>query len=141
MRDCVNCHVMLYSQTEPVVDACSNIRFTAMTYWYEELLNQMQIAQVSPWANKWQAVYDFTAHRSLEGVPNWQINSPLDWKIIPPLGEINEKVTKVKEFKDRVKNVNDITDSDLECITLEFNEEREIMSGLFDVGTYFNSFS
>ena len=35
----------------------------------------------------------------------------------------------------------DITDSDLECITLEFNEEYEIMSGLFDVGPYFNMYS
>lgn len=38
MRDCHNCNVMLFAQTEPVVEACTNIRFTAMTYWYEELL-------------------------------------------------------------------------------------------------------
>ena len=35
----------------------------------------------------------------------------------------------------------DITDSDLECINLEFNEEYEIMSGLFDVGPYFNMYA
>lgn len=71
MRDCHNCRVMLYSQTEPVVEACTNIRFTTMTYWYEELLAQMQAADISPWANKWYSVYDFTAHKTTEGVPNW----------------------------------------------------------------------
>ena len=35
----------------------------------------------------------------------------------------------------------DITETDLDCITLEFNEEYEIMSGLFDVGPYFNMYS
>ena len=38
MRDCVNCKVMLYTQTEPVVEACTGIEFSTMTYWYEELL-------------------------------------------------------------------------------------------------------
>lgn len=85
-----------------------------MTYWYEELLGQMQAANVSPWANKWQAIYDFTAHRQTEGIPNWSINELLHWKMIPPLGEINEKITKVKAFKgDRVQNARDITESDL----------------------------
>ena len=142
MRDCHNCRVMLYSQTEPVVEACTNIRFTTMTYWYEELLAQMQAADVSPWANKWQGVYDFTAHRQTEGVPNWSISQQLNWKMIPFLGEIHEKVSKVREFKgDRIKSVRDITESDLQCITLEFDEEYEIMSGLFDVGPYFNMYS
>lgn len=141
MRDCVNCNVMLYSQTEPVVEACSNIRFSSMTYWYEELLNQMQQASISPWTNKWQAVYDFTAHRGVEGVPNWAIDEKLIWEMLPPLGEVNEKVTKVREFKGSVKNLNDISDSDLQCITLEFKQENEIMSSLFDVGPYFNNYS
>lgn len=62
--------------------------------------------------------------------------------MIPFLGEINEKVSKVREFKgDRIKSVRDITESDLQCITLEFDEEYEIMSGLFDVGPYFNMYS
>ena len=58
-----------------------------------------------------------------------------------PLGEIEEKITKVQQFKQNVKSVADIKDSDLELITLEFDEERSIMSGLFDVGPYFNAYS
>ena len=65
MRDCKNCRVMLYAQTEPVVEACSGIMFSTMTYWYEELLNQMQMASISPWANKWSEVYDFTGNREI----------------------------------------------------------------------------
>ena len=50
----------------------------------------------------------------MEGVPNWSINEQLKWIFIPHLGEINEKVSKVREFKgDRIKSVNDITESDL----------------------------
>lgn len=101
----------------------------------------MQASSISPWANKWQAVYDFTPNRGQEGVKNWMIAEKLNWKIIAPLGEIHEKVSKVKAFKDRVKSIKDITESDLECITMEFNEDYEIMSGLFDVGPYFNMFS
>ena len=76
-------------------------------------------------------------------MPNWCITEKLTWRLIPFLGEIYEKISKVQEFKgvDRVKNMADITDSDLECITLEFNEEYEIFSGLFDVGPYFNMYS
>ena len=58
-----------------------------------------------------------------------------------PLGEIEEKVTKVQQFKQNVRSLADIRDSDLECITLEFDEDYEIMSGLFDVGPYFNAYS
>lgn len=87
MRDCLNCKVMLYTQTEPVVEACTGIDFSTMTYWYDELLCQMKMCMTSPWTNKWQAVYDFTAHRTAEsGVPNWSIDDALIWDMIKPLG-------------------------------------------------------
>ena len=43
--------------------------------------------------------------------------------MMAPLGEVEEKVTKVQQFKQNVKSLSDIKDSDLECITLEFDEE------------------
>ena len=58
-----------------------------------------------------------------------------------PLGEVEEKVSKVQQFKQNVKSMADIRDSDLELITLEFNEDHAIGSGLFDVGPYFNAYS
>ena len=140
MRDCFDCKVMLYSQTAPVVESCSNVQFYTMTYWYEDLLSQMQSALTSPWANKWTEVYDFTASTQIRAdVPNWSVLSTLNWSLLPPLQEVNEKIQKVREFKgDKIKTTNDISDSDLQLIRLEFDEEASIMSGLFDVGSYFN---
>eukprot|EP00354_Favella_ehrenbergii_P012615 CAMPEP_0170457418 /NCGR_PEP_ID=MMETSP0123-20130129/4713_1 /TAXON_ID=182087 /ORGANISM="Favella ehrenbergii, Strain Fehren 1" /LENGTH=113 /DNA_ID=CAMNT_0010721197 /DNA_START=694 /DNA_END=1035 /DNA_ORIENTATION=+ len=113
-----------------------------MTYWYDELLCQMQMCQTSPWTNKWQDVYDFTAHRTAEsGVPNWYVDEALNWRQIAPLGEVSEKVAKVREFKASVRGPNDIRDSDLELIRLEFDEEMMNMPTLFDVGPYFNGYA
>ena len=142
MRDCVNCKVMLYTHTEPVVEACTGIEFSTMTYWYEELLPQIQACNLSPWTNKWEAIYDFTAHKTSEsGVPNFTVSPELNWRMMAPLGEISEKVNKVKEFKQQVKGVQDIKDSDLDLIRLEFDEEQQIMPAFFDVGPYFNSYA
>jgi len=67
-----------------------------MTYWYEELLSQMKLASVSPWTNKRNAVFDFTAHRTADnGDPNWGIESQLNWSGMAPMAEVNEKITKV----------------------------------------------
>ena len=77
----------------------------------------------------------------MPGKKNWMITPALNWKMMAPLGEVEEKVTKVQQFKQNVKSLTDISKSDLECITLEFDEEYEIMSGLFDVGPYFNAYS
>lgn len=98
------------------------------------------MCNTSPWTNKWQDVYDFTAHRTAEsGIPNWSINDSLNWTMIKPLGEVNEMVSKVKEFNPAIKGVQDITDSDLSQIHLEFDQERQAMPDLFDVGSYFNT--
>ena len=87
----------------------------------------MQAANVSLWANLWYKVHDFTPGRgAINGDPNWFVNPKLNWKLMAPLGEVQEKVSKVKEFKSKVKSVKDISDSDLELIRLEFDEEAEI---------------
>ena len=86
---------MLYSQTEPVTEASSNIKFRTMTYWYEELLPQMQIAEISPWLNRWHAIYDFTQSRVNPDCENWKINSELDWNFIAPLALAEEQFAKV----------------------------------------------
>ena len=100
------------------------------------------MCSLSPWTNKWEAVYDFTAHKTAEsGVPNFTVNPELNWRMMAPLGEISEKVNKVKEFKQQVKGVQDIKDSDLDLIRLEFDEEQMIMPAFFDVGPYFNGYA
>lgn len=113
-----------------------------MTYWYEELLTQLKLADMSPWTNKWNEVFDFTAHRTADdGTPNWRNSSNLNWKLIAPLGEVTEKMEKVQAFKgaDAVKSLYDIEEADLESITLEFDEEET--NCFFDVGPYFNDYA
>ena len=123
-----------------------------MTYWYEELLGQMQSAGLSPWTNKWHVVNDNSPAPVSAFVPsgvispisprkNFVVAANLNWKFIPPLGEIYEKITKVKEIKPSVQGIQDVTETDSEMISLQFDEEYEIMSGLFDVGPYFNVYS
>lgn len=122
-----------------------------MTYWYEELLGQMKSAGLSPWANKWNLVNDsspipvvsafLTEDVQSPIVKNFVVASNLNWRLIPPLGEIYEKITKVKEIKPSVRGIQDITETDLDEVELQFDEEFEIMSGLFDVGPYFNVYS
>lgn len=63
MRDCVNCEIMLYSHTDPVVEACSEIRFRNHEYAYPELLSQMNSAKLSVFNNQWTYVYDFTVDK------------------------------------------------------------------------------
>ena len=129
---------------------CRGIKFGAMTYWYEELLGQMQSAGLSPWINKWNMVNDLspspvsafvTSDIQSPTTKNFVVASNLNWIFIPPLGEIYEKISKVKENKPSVQGIQDVTETDLSMISLQFDEEYEIMSGLFDVGPYFNVYS
>ena len=124
-----------------MVEACTGIVFCTMTYRYDELLTQLKLADMSPWTNKWNEVFDFTAHRTAgDGTPNWRNSINLYWNLIAPLGEVQEKIEKVQAVRgqDAVKSIYDIDEADLESITLEFNEADT--DCCFDVGEYFNDY-
>lgn len=79
---------MLYSQTEPVVESCTNIKFLSMTYGYRELFSQMRPSMVSPWTNNWFDIYDFTPHkRADDGSPNFYCVPQIDRQFMRPLEE------------------------------------------------------
>ena len=102
----------------------------------------MQAANVSPWVNKWQEVFDFTAHKTVDSeTPNWFINDALVWDLVQPLGEVDEIFTKISQFKDNIRGFQDIEQDDIDQIQIEFNEEESIMPHLFDVGPYFNTYA
>ena len=65
----------------------------------------------------------------------------LNWKLMAPLGQVTETISKVRDKKSSVKGLHDITSADLEAIRLELDEETEIGAQCFDVGTYFNSYA
>ena len=60
VRDCHNIEIMLYSQTDPVIESSSGMQFWCLQYAYRELAEQMQAADLSIWNNKWSDIYDFT---------------------------------------------------------------------------------
>ena len=127
-----------------MVEACTGIEFSVMTYWYEELLCQLQMCNTSPWNNKWQDIYDFTAHKTAaSGVPNFTVNTALDWDwdTMAPMANMHEIVTKVQEINPTVKSVQDIEGSDLDQIRLEFKLDEMVKPELFDVGRYFNRYA
>lgn len=53
---------MLFTQTEPIIEASTDITFSCFQgYAYPELFQQMKTAKLSPWNNKWSEVFDFSA--------------------------------------------------------------------------------
>lgn len=62
LRDCKNLHIMLFTQTEPIIEASSNITFSCLQeQTYPEVLSHLKLARLSLWNNKWSEVFDFSA--------------------------------------------------------------------------------
>ena len=81
MRDCHNVEVMLFSQTQPVIESSTGITFVChqvcltclfLQYSYPELAVQMKAAKLSYWNNKWTDIFDFTTNKG--GKANYSLN-------------------------------------------------------------------
>ena len=59
-RDCYNCDILLYSQSQPVIESSDNLRFGCFQFYYPELAQQFRDAGLSVWKNNWSDLYDFT---------------------------------------------------------------------------------
>jgi len=66
-RDCHNMKILLYSQTEPVIEKSTNMKFGCFHSSYFNLLNQMHLVGLNEWQNRWCDVHDFTPG----GSDNW----------------------------------------------------------------------
>eukprot|EP00944_MAST-04C_sp_MAST-4C-sp1_P001106 g1106.t1 len=66
-RDCNNMKILLYSQTEPVIEKSSNLKFGCFHSSYFNLLNQMHLVGLNEWQNLWCNIHDFTPGSS----QNW----------------------------------------------------------------------
>lgn len=65
---------MLFTQTEPIIEASQNITFTCFQgQAYSELLGHMKAAKLSPWNNKWSEVFDFSPDSS--GKEHFTVNN------------------------------------------------------------------
>jgi hypothetical protein len=61
MRSCSGCEVALHCRTRPAVEACSRLGFRPFAVPYAGLARQMRACRLSPFANFWSDVVDFTA--------------------------------------------------------------------------------
>ena len=65
---------MLFSQTEPIIEASNGIEFTACrSYWYPEVYDQMLKSNLSQWNNKWTDVFDFSKNKLANDKANFTI--------------------------------------------------------------------
>ena len=79
-----------------------------MLYQYPELLNQMLAAELSPWDNLWNEVFEV----SPQNVPTsaksknkqaWLVAPALQWNFVPPLGWAEEAFEKVSAYRGQGK--------------------------------------
>ena len=63
LRDCHNWEIMLFSQTDPILESSSNIKYYWCNYVYPELKEHMKNAKISIWNNTWSDQFDFTVSR------------------------------------------------------------------------------
>jgi hypothetical protein len=74
LRDCKNVTIMAYSQTEPIVEASSNITFIHNTYSYEGMFEHMKKSKLSVWNNKFTQIFDFSKGET----PNFTVDKSKD---------------------------------------------------------------
>jgi len=139
MRDCKNVQVMLYTQSDPVVESCTNITFFAPTYSYPELYLHMRKAKVSIWENLWSSVYDFTPDKKADdGKPNWSLSKHQVEGFISQFTELQKLVQRVSKLKGgaAITSLEDIKEEDLKLIEFEEEPDEEAV----DLGQHFNKY-
>ena len=142
VRDCSNLEIMLCSPNPPIIESCSEVHFVPMTYSYNELLSQMQRAELSPWQNQWNDCIVKIMRQSLVGQAkaNWDILPELQWNFVPPLEWAEEAFAKCKAFQGvgKVTGLHHITREDLASIQIDYTEEAVVRADLFNLGPNFN---
>ena len=93
---------MLYSQTEPVLESSSDIKYYCINYSYPELSDQMIESGLSIWNNQWYKQFDFTPNKKQS---NFELIQGYGSKILSKFDMTDS--LKTKERKDEV-DVSDI---------------------------------
>ena len=112
----------MYSQTEPVVESSTNIKFLPMTYGYDKLFSHMCLSKISPWTNNWTDVFDFTpGKKSATGEPNFYIaGDPLVYDFVRPLEHAKEIIEKASSDELVVKSLAEVDDEVADQIVEEY---------------------
>jgi len=104
-RECTNCHMSLFSQTDPIIEYSSGMEFSCFPVGYFSLKNHLNVCKINPYANKWMKIFDFNAKSDGSGL-NYSLGNSGGWKksYEKLCGELVdfEKCTNT-EFKEEVK--------------------------------------
>jgi hypothetical protein len=76
MRDCTACGIALHCRTKPAVEACSGLELRCFCYPYAGLAAQMRACKLSPLANFWGDVWDFTPAGAAGATPGVRQSQP-----------------------------------------------------------------
>ncbi len=69
-RDCHNMTAFLCCDTQPIVEATTQIKFACLQYSYALLRAHFKSSGLSPFNNLWWNIHDFTP---VEGEKNWSL--------------------------------------------------------------------
>ena len=72
-RDCTNCTVSLYTKTEPIVEASSNMHFYPYMCSYPGQTEHFAKASLIPTHNHWGNVFDFNKGDAAYPEPHWDL--------------------------------------------------------------------
>lgn len=69
-RDCKGIDIMLYCDTQPIIESTTKIRFGCFHYFYPELKDQFASSGLSAYNNNWSNIHDFSP---VPGEENWSL--------------------------------------------------------------------
>lgn len=59
-RDCVKIDAFIHCDSQPIIESTTNFRVSCFQYYYDELEDQFEKADLSPFNNLWYNIHDFT---------------------------------------------------------------------------------
>jgi len=74
--------IYLYAQNDPIIESSDNLTFAPYNLSYPFLLEQMNEAELDPYHNRWDVIFDFT-EKEVEGVKisNFKTLDPAQFEI------------------------------------------------------------
>ena len=99
----------------------------------------MKAANLSPWTNKWNDVYDFTPHRKADdGSPNFTVSKKVIYDFVSPLEKLTSLVKRVSQAKGvEITSLEEIKAEDI----LQIKEFDEDVIEQKDLGKYFSQYN
>jgi protein XRP2 len=114
-RDLKDCEIMLYSHTDPVIEASSGLKFRNHQYFYKDMLYHMNQAKISVWNNQWTYIYDFTVKSDEQHFERLYDSDP---NFVTERSEISAALKKIESRGKNLGEMSDVDDEDIAGVNL-----------------------